>query len=89
MLVAAGPYVRSVRHPELRPTEAYLIFTMSFSVAGLFGFSLAILALEASGAPDGGASIAQLLAGSATLLVGWAVGRWLVRQPPRAAPPID
>lgn len=88
-LIAAGFHVRAIRNPQLKPTEAYLIFVTAFSVAALIAFGLTVWALDASGLAAGGERIAALGAGLTALGAGWAVARWFVRQPPSAAPELD
>lgn len=82
-LLAAAPYVAAVRHPGLKPIEAYLLFVVVFSAICLPAFGLAVLAIGvfSDGTLEGFAP--AITSGAFAFSAALLAATILIRQPPR------
>lgn len=88
ILVVAIPYVARIRHPEQKPTAAYLIFISVFIVVAIVLFSLLttlVMHLNlGSMLNKPGLAILFLVL---VFLPAFLLARWLARKPPRQEGP--
>lgn len=84
-LVGAWFYVARARHPAQKQGAAYLIFVVAFSVAVAVIYSVVFSLLAAL---DLVGDISLGIAVAVAVLCAFAVGRALIRRPPRSAPQI-
>jgi hypothetical protein len=88
-LAASIPYALRARHPEQKPVAAIAIFVFVFSAVAFFLYRALTWLLVLAGAErilaDPWAAVPFLIVVFAPAFL---LGRWLIRKPPRRAPPI-
>src|SRR5512139_1530768 len=87
LLALAFPYVRRVKHPQVKPLAAFLLFAMLFSVvSGTLYFALLWVVLKVGWAAMLASAFSALAFLALVFAPAFLFARWMIKRPPLNRP---